>query len=84
MQSLQDTDLRLPRVALMARHTDLIEEAMQALYDGRHLLGEIAGVHPVQSCAHSELPAAMLANHCLMRGWVQASAREECGGSERR
>lgn len=31
----------------MTGHADLVEEAMQALDDGRHLLRQIAGVHGV-------------------------------------
>jgi len=73
------TDLGLSRIALMAGHTYLIEEGVQALYNGGDLLRQVAGVHLVKSSTRSELPAAMRANHCFMRVRVQASASEECG-----
>jgi hypothetical protein len=37
--------LCLARVALMAGHTDLVEQTVQLADDGRDLLGEVARVH---------------------------------------
>jgi hypothetical protein len=48
--------LCLARVALMAGHTDLVEQAVQLADDGRDLLGEVARVHgdcrPASSCVN--------------------------------
>jgi hypothetical protein len=41
----------------MAGHSNLIEETMQALDDGRHLLRQVAGVHDAQSMQRMCLPA---------------------------
>lgn len=37
--------LGLSRVALVSGHSDLIEDRMQLADDGRHLRGQVAGVH---------------------------------------
>ena len=51
---LRGTNLRLSRVALVCRYADLIEEAVQALNNGCHLLGQVASVHGVCSAASSK------------------------------
>jgi hypothetical protein len=54
LSCMEAANLRLSRVALMCRYADLIEEAVQALNNGGHLLGQIASVHGGFSAASSK------------------------------